>query len=140
VLQKQPISASVLQELAHARHDGPTIDALLAAAIAMDINPALVFANVTAFATEFACGMLLGRIMRGIGVWLEPMHCEVLRASIERADAADLEPERTNDTDRAAQRLRDLALRVKTRSDWNNFLVIAKAANSPLWLPPPSKV
>ena len=140
VLQKQPISANVLQELAHARHDGPTIDALLAAAIAMDINPALVFANVTAFATEFACGMLMGRIMRGIGVWLEPMHCEALRASIERADAADLEPERMNDTDRAAERLRDLALRVKTRSDWNDFFVIAKAANSPLWLPPPTKV
>jgi hypothetical protein len=108
----------------------------MAAAIAMDINPALMFANVTTFATEFACGMLIGRLIRGIGVWLEPMHCEALRAFIEQADAADLEPERMNDTDRAAQRLRDLALQVKTRSGWEDFCIIAKAANSPLWLPP----
>ena len=137
--QEQPISANVLQELAHARHDGPTIDELMAAAIAMDINPALVFANVTSFGTEFACGMLMGRITRGIGVWLEPMHCETLWAFIEQADAADLEPESVNDTDRAAQRLRDLALQVKTRSGWEDFCIIAKAAEAPLWLPPATK-
>jgi hypothetical protein len=140
VLQEQPISANVLQELAHARHDGPTIDELMAAAIVMDINPALVFANVTSFATEFACAQLMGRVTRGIGIWLKPMHCEALRAFMERADDADLEPERVNDTDRAAQRLRDLALHVKTRSGWNDFSVIAKAANEALWLPPATEV
>jgi hypothetical protein len=140
VLQKQPISANLLQELAHSRHDRPTIDELLAAAIAMDINPALVFANVTTFATEFRCAQLLGRVVRGIGVQLEPMHCETLRASMERADAADLEPEHVNDTDRAAQRLRDIALRIKNRSGWDAFFVVAKATNEASWLPPATKV
>jgi len=130
--RQQPISANVLQELAHARHDGPTIDALMAAAIAMDINPAMVFANVTSFATEFACGRLMGRLTRGIGVQLEPVHCETLRVAMEQADAADLEPERVNDTDRAMQRLRDIALRVKTRSGWNDCFVVVKATDEAL--------
>lgn len=137
--QQQPISANVLQELAHARQDGPTIDALMAAAIAMDINPAMVFANVTSFATEFACARLMGRATRGIGVQLEPMHCETLRVAMEQADAADLEPERVNDTDRAMQSLRDIALRVKTRSGWNDCFVVVKATNEALSLPPAMK-
>ena len=133
---KPAMSAGVLQDLAHARQDGPLIDHLMQAAVAMDFNPALVFANVTSFATEFACGMLLGRVLRGHKALFEPKHLERLQRFINQASSADLEPEHLNETDRAAQHLRDLALRLKPASAWANLAIVARAANEPVWVTP----
>jgi hypothetical protein len=139
VSNEQRLSAPVWQELAHARHDSPTIDEFMATSIMMDLNPADIFANVASFAKEFACASLLGRAARGHEVRLSPIHCERLQAFMARADEADLEPELANETDKAAQRLRDLALTVNTRSGWDAFFAIAKASNKPLKVPPVSR-
>jgi hypothetical protein len=132
------ISAGVLQDLTHARQDGPGIDDLMQAAVAMDFNPALVFANVTSFATEFACGMLLGRVERGNEALFEPKHLERLQRLIDQASSADLEPEHLNETDLMAQHLRDLALRLKPASAWANLATVAAAANESVWVTPAS--
>lgn len=130
------ISAGLVQDLAHARHDGPPIDHLMKAAVAMDFNPALVFANVTSFATEFACGMRLGRVLRGNKVLFEPKHLERLQRFIAQAASADADLHHLNETDRAAQHLRDLALRLKSASAWEDIFVVAKATNEPIWVMP----
>jgi len=135
----QGISKHVMLELVHARHDCPTIGQFMAAAIEMDINPARFFANVAAYTADLACGTLLGRAARGHEVWFKPIHCSRLQFLIGQADEADLEPELANETDKAAQRLRDLALRVKTRSGWDAFFAISKASNAALVLLPVSK-
>lgn len=134
--EEPAISASVVQDLAHARQDGPPIDHLMKAAVAMDFNPALVFANVTSFATEFACGMLLGRVLRGNETLFEPKHLERLHSLIARASDADLEPDHLNETDRAAQHLRDLALGLKPASAWTNLFTVANAANEAVLVTP----
>jgi hypothetical protein len=130
------ISAGVAQDLAHARHDGPPLDHLMKAAVAMDFNPALVFANVTSFATEFACGVLLRRVLRGNKVLFEPKHLERLERLMVQAASADADPDHLNETDRAAQHLRDLALRPKSASAWEDIFVVAKATNEPVWIMP----
>jgi hypothetical protein len=132
------ISAGVLQDLTHARHDGPPLDHLMKAAVAMDFNPALVFANVTSFGTEFSCGMLLGRVSRGNKVLFEPKHLERLQRLMVQADAADREPDRLNETDKAAQHLRGVALRLKSASAWESFFIVAKASNQAVWIAPAS--
>jgi len=102
----------------------------------MDFNPALVFANVTSFATEFACGVLLRRVLRGNKVLFEPKHLERLERLMVQAASADADPDHLNETDRAAQHLRDLALRPKSASAWEDIFVVAKATNEPVWIMP----
>jgi hypothetical protein len=123
-------------ELAHDKQSSPALEEFMVAAASMDCNPAIVFFNVAGQATELACAMLLGRVERGIGAWFDPMHIDKLHAFMKKADAADLKPEQMNPIDRAARRLRDLALRVHPRPRWDEFFDVATTAKVALWLPP----
>jgi hypothetical protein len=59
---------------------------------------------------------LLGRVSRGNKVLFEPKHLERLQRLMVQADAADREPDRLNETDKAAQYLRDWARCLKSAS------------------------
>jgi hypothetical protein len=105
------VPTATLMELAHAKQMSPSIDDFTAAAIMMDFNPARAFSNVYSFEIVFDIGMRLGRVHRGFETWLPHSHSVKLEHLITQADAADkADPSLVNDTDRAARRLRSLAL------------------------------
>jgi hypothetical protein len=114
------------QEMTHNKQGGPSLAQLMAVAASMDVNPSWVFTNVLFYKRELECAMLLGRVERGVGTWFGPKHIKRLKRFMKQPDevkhGADMDAEIE-----AARHLIDIALRVKTRAEWDEFFVIAEA-------------
>lgn len=131
LLEKAPAQH---QTLAHDEQYSPTLAQFMRAASEMDFNPAWVFLNVKFYATELECAALLGRSERGIGAMLKPTHIARLRRFMVLADAADGHGGAAHAEVEAAICLRDLALRVKPRLEWDEFFAIAETDGGSLWV------
>lgn len=141
-MEKHELQAAVLrekgpalhQELAHNKQGGPTHVQLLRAAAAMDFNPAWVFLNDDVYMATFDCAMKLGRAERGIGAMLEPAQIEGLWHCLELGDAAGAADGQIGPWAEMVECLRDLALRVRPRTGWDEFFAIAAANPGSLWI------
>lgn len=120
------------QDLSHNKQHGPSLPQLMRAAATMDLNPSSVYANVLFYKTELECGTLVGRAERGVGVMLKPEHIKALGRFMAQADES--EGMSVVDETEAARRLRDLALRVKTRTGWEEFFAIAEKDDREFWI------
>lgn len=121
------------QDLAHNKHGGPSLSQMMRAAAAMDLSPSWIYANALFHKTELEGAMLLGRIDRGVGVMLEPKLIKALKRFMAQADESDGKSV-VDDQTEAARRLRDLALRVRTRAGWEEFFAIAEQAGGGFWI------
>lgn len=121
------------QDLAHNKQHGPSLPQLMRAAATMDLNPSSVYANVLFYKTELECGTLVGRAERGVGVMLKPEHIKALGRFIAQADESEGNSAVDDETE-AARRLRDVALRVKTRTGWEEFFAIAEKDDREFWI------
>jgi hypothetical protein len=124
------------QELAHNKQGGPSLAQLMRAAAAMDLNASSVYGNFLFYKTELDCAMYLGRAARGVGAMFEPKHIVALKRFLAQADEADGRDPVDLDI-HAARRLRDLALQVKTRADWDEFFAIAEPDGREFWVTKP---
>jgi hypothetical protein len=123
------------QELANDVQGGPSLAQLMRVASSMDLNPAWIYTTSSAYKPEFHCAMLLGRVERGVGAMLEPDHIARLRAFMAKADAADGRGEAIDSEIEAARCLRDMALRVKPRTGWDEFFSVAATdGDRSLWV------
>ena len=93
-------------------------------AAAMDFNPGVVFLNDRFMIEFFDCGRRLGRAERGHHVWLEPANIEDVKAAmtLEERPGGD---QVVSPLTEAGKCLRDLALKVRPRSGWDEFFALA---------------
>lgn len=134
--QNRAMSLASKQILVNARQEYMRLPDLMIAAAGMDFNPSLVCVNVTTYATDFACGMRLGRLMRGFEVTFEPMHLCRLERMLNIAGAVELSSKDPDEEQAASVIVRDLALRYQDKVSWYRLFYDQEALKIPVLLLP----